>query len=163
FRSKGEPPPPGTGEAVLQRINVLTWLLIVIAEQLAEKLLGADARDVYDAYYGWDPAPDSLTPVADQVSGRAMTLMIGPPGPVSARLSTTVLVVPAEHRGPALFLSLGGGLDAEQEIGDTTYRFKMGAAGAFDVVLPFGDSPLQAAVGGDPAGWLRLDVGAGKL
>lgn len=159
---KGEAPPAGTGEAVLQRINVLSWLLIFIAEQIAGSLLDGDPRDLYDAYYGWDPAPDSTTPAADQVSARAMTFLIGPPGPVSARLSTTVVVVPAEHQGPALFLSFGGGLSAEHTTGTTTYRFQTGATGAFDVLLPFGDSTLDAAVGGDPSGWLRLDVSAGE-
>lgn len=158
---KGEPPPAGTGEAVLQRMSVLTWLLIFIGEGIADSLLDVDARDAYEAYYGWDPVPDSVTPLADRVSSRAITFLIGPPGDVSARLSTTALVLPAEHRGPALFLSFGGGLNAEQEVGDTTYRFKTGASGAFDLLIPLGDSPLETAVGGDPAGWLRLDVAAG--
>ncbi|MEZ5217805.1 MAG: DUF6603 domain-containing protein [Ilumatobacteraceae bacterium] len=158
---RGEPPPPGSGEASLQRINALTWLTIVIVEKLAAKLFDVDPRDAYEAYFGWDPTPDSSTPLADQTSARAMTFLVGPDNDVAARLSATMLVLPAEHRGPALFFSFGGGLNAEQHDGDTVIRFAMGAAGAFDLVIPFGDSPLRTAVGGDPTGWLRFDVGAG--
>lgn len=154
---KGEPPPPGTGEAVLHRISGASWLVMTAGEQLAGKL-GLDARTAYEAYYGWDPDPASETPVADLVSARAVTLLIGPPGDVSARLSLTVLVLPSEHRGPALFLGFGGALTAEHSPGDTTYALTAGATGALDVTLPFGPSPLEVQAGGDPNAFVRLDV-----
>ncbi|MGP4090923.1 DUF6603 domain-containing protein [Streptomyces sp. KR55] len=154
---KGEPPSPGSGEVVLQRLTALSWLIITVLEAVACKL-GLEAREAYEAYYGWDPDPASATPLADQVSARAVTLLIGPPGDVSARLSLTLLGLPREHRGPALFLSFGGGLSAEHTDGDTTYRFKTGATAAFDVLVPFGGSPLPFQAGGDPSGFVRLDA-----
>lgn len=63
---KGEPPPSGSGEIVLQRLTALSWLSITILEGLARKL-GLEAREAYEAYYGWDPDPASATPLADQV------------------------------------------------------------------------------------------------
>jgi hypothetical protein len=154
---KGEPPPPGTGEAILQRVTAASWLLMTIGEQVAGAF-GLEARRAYDAYYGWDPDPASTTPLADQVSERAVTLLIGPPGDVSARLSLTVVGLPGEHRGPALFLGLGGALTIDHKRGDTTYKVTAGATGAFDVTLPFGSSPLDFEAGGDPQGFVRLDV-----
>jgi len=154
---KGEPPPPGSGEMVLQRLTALSWLSITILEGLARKL-GLEAREAYEAYYGWDPDPASATPLADQVSARAITVLIGPPGDLSARLSMTILGLPREHRGPALFLSFGGGLSAEHTDGDTTYRFQAGATAAFDVLVPLGGSPLPFQAAGDPSGFVRLDV-----
>jgi hypothetical protein len=158
---KGEPPPAGSGEAVLQRVNALSWLLITAGEQIAAAL-GLDVREAYDAYYGWDPDPGSTTPLADQVSARAVTLVIGPPGDVTARLLMTVMVVPAEHQGPALFLSFGGALSATHTGDDTTYRFRTGAAGAFDLLIPGGSSPLFFQGGGSPAGFVSLDVSKTK-
>jgi hypothetical protein len=154
---KGEPPPPGTGEAVLQRVTAASWLLMTVGEQLAGKF-GLDVREAYDAYYGWDPDPASVTPLADQVSARAVTLLIGPRGDVSARLSLTILGLPGEHRGPALFLGFGGALTVDHAEGDTTYKVTAGATGAFDLTLPFGSSPLEFEAGGDPQGFIRLDV-----
>ena len=151
---KGEPPPPGTSEAILQRVGALSGVLVTAGAALAPKI----GLDVFDAYYGWDPDPASQTPLADQVSARATTLMVGPRGDASAQLALTVLVLPVEHRGPALFLSFGGGLAVEHTVGPTTYRFRTGASAAFDVLLPFGASPLARAAGGDPQGFVQLDV-----
>jgi hypothetical protein len=155
---RGQPPPPGSGERILQRVTALAWLLVTVGEALVKKFLDLDPREAYGVYYGWDPDPASTTPLADQVSARAITLMLGPPGDVSAQLSVTVLGVPSEHRGPALFLSFGGGISAEHTVENTTYRFKTGATGALDLFIPFGGSPLAFTAGGDPSVWVKLDV-----
>jgi hypothetical protein len=155
---RGEPPPPGSGEQMLQRLNALSWLLITAGERAAKALWDLDAREVYEAYYGWDPDPVSVTPVADQVSSRAVTMLIGPKGDGNPRLLLTVLGIPTEHRGPGVFLGFGGALSVERKRGDTMYKLSMGAAGAFDVAFGWGSSPLGFEFGGDPQGFAKLDV-----
>jgi hypothetical protein len=158
---RGEPPPPGTGEAVLQRVGALTWVVITLLDKLAEKLFAepGDPTDYFESYYGWDPDPASTTPAADLVSARAVTLLFGPiDQPLGARLSVTFLVLPAEHRGPALFFSFGGALNAEVKRGDTTFKLLTGVTGGLDLTIPVGSSTLEFDAGGAPQAFVRFDV-----
>jgi hypothetical protein len=152
-------PPAIDGEVLLHRIHHLTWLLVTALETILEKVTDTD---VIDAYHGWDPDPGSATPTADLVSARATTLMAGTGGDLDARLAMTLLGVPPEHRGPGLFLSFGGGLTAQHTEGDTTYRFQAGATGALDLYLPFPGSVQGFTAGGDPSGFVALDVLRGR-
>jgi hypothetical protein len=158
---RGEPPPPGTGEAVLQRIGALTWVVITTLDKLAEKLFAdpGDPTDYFEAYYGWDSDPASTTPAADLVSARAVTLLFGPVDqPLGARLSVTFLALPTEHRGPALFFSFGGALNAEVQRGATTFKLLTGVTGGLDLTIPVGSSPLGFTAGGAPQAFVRFDV-----
>jgi len=152
---RGDPLPAGTSERLFQRVSAGLAFLVTIAETLLDKAAGPD---LLDAYYGWDPAPDSPTPQADLVSSRAMTLLLGVPGHKIGQLSTTVLGVPREHGGPGLFLSFGGKLEIDQTIENTTYKFMAGATGAADLFIPFGGATRKFQGGGDPNGFLRIDV-----
>lgn len=158
---RGSAPPPGTGEATLQRLGALSWVVVLTLDKLAEALFAkpGDPTDYFEAYYGWDPDPASMTPAADLVSARALTMLFGPVDqPLGARLSLTFLALPEEHRGPGLFLSLGGAANVELKRGDTTFKLLGGVTGGLDLTIPFGSSPLDFQAGGDPQAFVRFDV-----
>ena len=147
--------PPSNGEVFLQRLNHLVWVVLTATEKIVEAVTDTE---LFDAYYGWDPDPSSPTPLADLVSARAITLMAGGGGDLAARIALTALGVPSEHRGPGLFLSLGGALEVEHTEGDTTYALEVGVTDALDLFIPWGGSPLDFTADGDLNGFLRLDV-----
>ncbi len=152
---RGEPAALGTGEQFLQRLTAGISLLTLLLEALLEAVLGSD---FLDAYYGWDPAPDSATPNADLVSARAMTFLMRSRGDVAGQVAMTAIAVPPEHGGPALLLSLGGGIAAEHEEGGVTYKFEAGVAGALDLWIPFSSTAYPFAANGDLNGYLKLSA-----
>lgn len=161
---KGEEPPPGTGDRVFERLMGDNLLVLMIAEVLADKL----GLEAFDAYTGWDPAPGDPVHPGELASTRAATLVFtagddtSAGDGASASLTVTILPVPAEHDGPAIVLGLGGGIQASQTIGDTTYRFQAAVGSAVDAVLPFGSSPASFEVGSSAAGLVGLDVVRGR-
>jgi hypothetical protein len=152
-------PPAIDGEVLLQRIHHLTWVLITALEVALKRFANTG---VFEAYYGWDPDPSSSTPVADIVSCRATTLTVGTGGDQDARVALTFLGVPTEHRGPGLFLSLGGAYSDQHTEGDTTYKFQVGAAGALNLYIPFPGSLEPFRASGEPSAFMSLDVLRGK-
>ena len=143
-------------EAWAQRWSTLVVVVVEVLDRwLGDKFLGENS---VIAFYGWDPSPDSKTPLADIVSARALTLDIGSPSGTGGRLLVTLMLVPAEHGGPALFVSLGGALTAEQVISGIKYTFNAGVLGALDLFIPTSRSPNKFAAHGDFNAFLRLDV-----
>jgi hypothetical protein len=142
-------------EAWAQRWSAMAVVVVQLLDHfVGDKLLGPDS---VVAYYGWDPSPDSKTPVADIASGRALTLDIGSASGSGGRVLLTMLYVPAEHGGPGMFLSLGGDIEAEQVLDNTKYSFSVGIPGALDFYLPAG-GPTPFTANGDFNAFLRLDV-----
>jgi hypothetical protein len=142
-------------EAWAQRWSAMAVAIVQVLDHfLGDKFLGPDA---VVAYYGWDPSPDSKTPLADIVSSRALTLDIGSSSGTGGRVLLTALYVPAEHGGPGMFLSLGGAITAEQIVGPTKYDFTVGIPGALDFFIPAG-SATPFTANGDFNAFLRLDV-----
>lgn len=146
--ARGDGAALGSGEALAQRLTTGLSLLMIL-----EALFGPG---FLEAYYGWDPAPDSPTPNADLVAARAMTFVLSTPGDVGAKLTLTVIGVPPEHSGPAAFVALGGGIKATQTIGPVEYKLDAGVAGALDLFIPFSDRAAKFAVNGDLNGYLKL-------
>ena len=144
-----------TFEAWAQRWSAMVVAIVQVLDiSSADKLLGPDA---VVAYYGWDPSPDSPTPLADIVASRALTLDIGSPSGTGGRVLLTMLFVPTEHGGPGMFLSLGGAITSEQVVGTTKYSFTVGIPGALDFFIPV-DSATPFTANGDFNAFLRLDV-----
>src|SRR4051812_19727996 len=127
-------------EAWAQRWTTMIVVGVELLDRLlADKLFGEEALV---AFYGWDPSPDNKTPLADLVSTQALTLDIRARSGTGGRLLTTMLLVPAEHGGPGVFLSLGGDLIAEQVISGTKYSLNVGVPGALDLFIPRHNAPL---------------------
>jgi hypothetical protein len=142
-------------EAWAQRWSAMAVAIVQVLDHFfGDKLLGPDS---VVAYYGWDPSPDSKTPLADIVASRALTLDIGSASGTGGRVLLTMLYVPAEHGGPGMFLSLGGDIEAEQVLGNTKYSFAVGIPGALDFYIPAG-GPTPFTANGDFNAFLRLDV-----
>lgn len=151
-------PPEGGSEKALQRVMFSSWLVLVLLGELAEKV-GLD----FGAYTGWDPDPESEDDLGDLVSSRATTMRfgLGEDDP-AAHLLLTYLGVPSAHGGPGLFLSLGGALEVERQVGLGTLKLDAGITGGLDLFIPWGDSPHELTADGDPSGFLVLDVAAGQ-
>lgn len=146
--------PEGGSEVALHRVTFGSWLVLVALGELAE-LLGLEL----DAYTGWDPDPALADPTGDLVSARAITLGfgLGDDDP-AARLLLTFLGVPSDHGGPGLFLSLGGSLELEQEVGNATLELTAAIPSALDLFLPWGDSPHDVTAGTGSSGFLSFDA-----
>jgi hypothetical protein len=156
---RGEAQPPGTGEKVVEHISETASIAVMLARAALEDRL----KGIVDGYYGWDPAPDSTTAVADRISSRALTLMLGDATSttegVGLSASVTLLGVPREHGGPGLFTSFGGALSATNVVDTTTYKFELGATGGLDVFVPFAkDATQDFQAGGAPTAFLQLDA-----
>lgn len=154
---RGEAITTSYGEDVVQRISAASSLLIVAAEQLLDRFVGPE---LLDAYYGWDPVPDSTTPLSDLVSSRTLTMIFSLPkvAEVTPRLALTLIGVPPEHSGPGLFLSVGGGGAFEKTIDRTTLKIEAGAASALDMFIPFSDAAHKFELGSGASGYFKFSL-----
>ena len=141
-----------SGEVWVQRINGLAASVAIVLDHALGKVVPE-----IDAYYGWDPAPDSPAPLADLISERALTMSFGTPGEDGARALLTLLMVPADHGGWGVFVSVGGALSAEVDVPDdhAHYSLDVGAADGFNFFVRFTD-PHNFTPHGDPAAFLRF-------
>lgn len=117
--------------------------------------------DQLEASYGWDhPVPASATPVADELSQHVLTVVYnGEEDAAGVNPSLTGVLVPVEHGGPGMVLSLGGQLELEHLVarpprvplpeGSPTpawvYRIEL-AGGGLGLFIPFtrdGDAPVS--------------------
>lgn len=106
------------------------------------------------AFYGWDQpkgassVAEALAPAADDISERMLSVQLrSPPGmfdtsrlSVEGALRSTLAWVPAEHGGPGLFVSLGGG--SFRIAVDLAKRWVAQAEARFD-------APFSLRLGGD--------------
>ena len=97
-----------------------------------------------EPHYGWDGAPGSATPLADQISERTLSLRVTwreessePPRKIVERHTTvTLLFVPSMDGGPGLLVSFEGGTSADIPLGKH-WRLKFDAdlTGAADFFI----------------------------
>ena len=148
-------------EVLAQRLSGAGALLLQLVNDLV--LGDGESPGHIDIDYGWDASPDTLTPLADLVSMRAMTVRIGSIGS-GATLLTDVIYVPPEQGGPGLFLGFGGAVtltNADNPPGSTpspvdptppppstSGLFKIDAAfgSAVDMFIPFKGATLPLRV-----------------
>jgi hypothetical protein len=71
---KGEPAPPDYGERLAQRWSALFGVAAVALAQWRREATNDDS--MFDAFYGWDPDPDTTSPVADLLSQRTGTMLL---------------------------------------------------------------------------------------
>ncbi|HML22024.1 MAG TPA: hypothetical protein PKD09_10260 [Aggregatilinea sp.] len=154
---RGEPVAADYGEIVVQRISAGAALLIAVLEYILDKYVGPD---LLDAYYGWDPAPDSTTPRSDLVSARTLSMIFSLPdvADVTPKIALTMTGVPPEHSGPGMFLSIGGSGAFEKTIDQTTLTIEAGAASALDMFIPFSGDAHDFELGSSAAGFLKFSM-----
>jgi len=145
----------GDGEAWVQRLTSSASLLTMLLEALLEKPLGSN---FLEAYYGWDPVPGSITPNADRVSGRALTYLLQSQADAAGKLAVTILGVPPEHSGPAIFIAVGGSLSATQEDSSVEYKLEAGASDGMNFFIPFSKTAHPFEFSGNPQGFVRLSA-----
>ena len=165
-----------SGEVLAQRITGAGALVLQLLDAFTSKEKNDASVGHVDVFYGWDVAPDSVTPKADLASMRAVTFNIGDGSGTGARLLVSLLAVPSAHGGPGIFLSLGGALTIEREIeqqvdpDDETnpevrkikFRLDAGFPNAFDAYFGFDGSRLATTVqGGGTNPFLKFGITSG--
>lgn len=152
-----EVPDPELDERYAERITHLATIATVLAIELA----GID--DLLTAFAGWDhPVPGSPSPVSDEISQRMLTLVVGDPDDEAGiSPAVTLALVPIEHGGPGMTVSLGGeahlthvvprpSRDApgpDDPVPGWEYRVEV-AAGGLGMFIPFGGG-AEFEVGAD--------------
>lgn len=61
--------------------------------------------------YGWEPDPNTTTPIVDRISDRILSVYAGYESDIAdlgATLQTSAIIVPESHGGPGFMFSLGG-------------------------------------------------------
>jgi hypothetical protein len=112
---------------------------------------------------GLDLPPDSDTPLADQVSRRALSFgIVGThTDPESGnQFEGTVLItliwIPRDHGGPGLYIGLGGAEEVEAPLaGDWRYKIKLGSDQAFSVLIKGRDTTVLGPA--DAAGSITIE------
>ncbi len=123
------------------------------------KAMNIDPRTA-QVLFGWDPDPGSTTPVADDISRRFVTIMLRlvdetdpqaePTAETTYDVTVTLAWVPAEHGGPGLWVSLGGGAERDMPLGKG-WRFVAGGdlTNGVEMMIPGRSAP-------DGAGLFRI-------
>jgi hypothetical protein len=89
----------------------------------------APHRDI-NLLYGWEPDVNSTTPVGDRISNRTLSFSFSKVletdfPTIEGTLLGTVALVPKEHGGPSVFVSLGGAV-ALESVEHDDYRLGLG-------------------------------------
>ena len=148
-----------SGEILAQRLTGAGALVLQLVDAFTSKEKSGTGVGHLDVFYGWDPAPDSVTPKADLASMRAVTFNLGDESGTGARLLVSLLSVPSVHGGPGIFLSLGGALTIEQALDDFTFRLDAGFPNAFDAYFGFEGSRIPTTVeGGGTSPFLKFGI-----
>jgi hypothetical protein len=156
------------GEELAQRLSFFGGLLLQLFDGLMNSKGDPEKDDPekpghVDVFYGWDLAPESVTPKADLLSMRTTTFSVGRADGTGGRLLASIMMVPTEHGGPGLFLAFGGVLTLDRIEGQTHFRLDAGFADAFDIFIPLGDEAMDlTASGGGTTPFLKMSIGSAK-
>lgn len=123
---------------------IIAGLLAVLgSKEEAGKLKGIPALlATKNVIYGWDAAPGSSTPAADELSQRALSIAFeyikkeNSGAETEGALNLTLLFVPRSDGGPGLFVSLGGVGEIEAPLSEK-WRLKLtcSTAGTLDFLI----------------------------
>jgi hypothetical protein len=151
-----------SGEILAQRITGAGALVLQLLDAFTSKEKNDASVGHVDVFYGWDGAPDSVTPKADLVSMRAVTFNVGDGAGTGGRLLASLLAVPSAHGGPGVFVSLGGALTIERELDGLTFRLDAGFPNAFDAYFGLEGSRIPTTVeGGGTNPFLKFGITGG--
>lgn len=164
--TRTELPKPDLDERYADQITHLATISTVLAIE------GVGLGDRVTAFAGWDhPVPGSLSPVADELSQRLLTLVVGDPDDgAGVSTSVTMALVPIEHGGPGIIVSLGGEAhithlvarpspeppEHGQPVPGWAYRIEVGGGG-LGLFIPFGGD-AELATGADLSAAVSLGV-----
>jgi hypothetical protein len=139
--------------------------LLLGLDWLMKKLGSLPDLPLLDQYAGWDPSPDSNTPIADRISNRAVTFALGgkedfssQDGSVTGRGILTVLLVPGDEPGPGVLLSLRGDFAAKRSVKDAKGSWVASAKFSSAEAADFFISRHDFIASGDPAVNLSVKV-----
>jgi hypothetical protein len=152
-----------SGELLAQRLAAAGALVLQLLDAFTSEEPDAEKPGHVDIFSGWDLSPESVTPLADLASLRTTTFHISQASQTGAGLLASIVMVPTEHGGPGLFISLGGNLTIEHDTDTTKFRFDAGMPNAFDLFVPIGDSKIPFTVqGGETNPFLKFTISAGQ-
>lgn len=143
---KGEPPPADHGERLAQRVSALFGVAAVAFAQWRQEATHGDT--MFEAFYGWDPDPDTASPLADLISQRTGTLVLRLGGTLNATVAVTATGVTDEQGGPGMFVGLSGELSETGVEGTREWTATLVAPGGAWFYIPFGGSTLEFQAGG---------------
>ena len=135
----------------------LVWFASDMMSAIPAVLELAFKVDRMESYYGWEPDPGSTTPIADLVSQRALTMIIGKED-AAARPSITVLMVPDAHGGFGFVVSMGGHLNLTHSTDTMTTTVKTDQTGALRAYLPTNGDGAQLAGPGLDGNSVAIEV-----
>lgn len=102
-------------------------------------------------HYGWDPEPDSPTPLADLATGRAGTLVLHDLDNPELAVALTVVPIPGSHGGGAV-VSLSGSVGFDVGTGENRLTVQTALAGGLNLLV----SPLGFRAGSNPQAQVRI-------
>jgi hypothetical protein len=143
---KGEPVPEGYGERLAQQWSALFGAGAVAFAEWRRR--ATHGHTMFEAFYGWDPDPDSTSPLADLVSQRTGTMVLRLGGSLGTTVALTATAVTGEQGGPGLFLSVSGELSETAVQGTQEWTATVVAPGAAWFYVPFAGSTLGFDAGG---------------
>jgi hypothetical protein len=146
FASLSWPPLNSKDDALLQSHVIFPAAALGIS-RLTKWLAGKNVlskRDV-TVLYGWEPDPQSTTPLGDEISERTLAFSIGStkPGvtdPLQGSVACALALVPKDHGGPGLFVSLGGSAALEWVVNQWKWKSKFSVASGVSMIITGWDS-----------------------
>jgi hypothetical protein len=153
---KGEPLPADYGEELVQRWSALFGVTAVVVGHFLREPARGSAR--YEAFYGWDPDPESTSPLADLISQRTGTVVVRFPGNPEIAIGLTATAVSTAQGGPGLFVALSGELTATRVEGELSWSGSFAAPGGAWFYIPFPDSAMDFQAGGPAEAFVRATI-----
>jgi hypothetical protein len=175
-------PPLKTADDVKLLSDIVVPPVVVGLGFLAKRLIGENRfeRSDIEILYGWEPDPQSTTPIADAISERLFSFSFGSAQPTAPdefpwSLGTTMAFVAEDEGGSGLFISINGSASLVETFGKWKFKGTVSSASAFAGIIPFhgdlsfqgpGDAAIQVSLEHqpDPTALPQvIDIGAARL
>ena len=153
---KGEPPPPGYGEQFAQRWSALFGVAAVVIGHWRRE--ATHGTTMFEAFYGWDPDPDSASPMADLASQRTGTIVLRFRDTPEIAVGITATAVTTAQGGPGLFVAVSGELSVTQVEGELSVTASFAAPAGAWFYIPWVDSAMPFTAGGPAEAFVRATI-----
>ena len=144
--------------ALLAGLGLVVAFTPLVVEKFFHRRI--DPRS-FEVLFGWEGHQSSATPAADRISERFVTLLGRVQGETAGGdeaeldMTATMALVPRDHGGPGLWLSLGFGAGGDLDLGGGWHLVIEGdLADAIDLFIPGSTAP-------DGAGFARFGADVG--